>query len=122
MFHRRSGRLLLATTCFVGASALVGCFGAIRHSYTHTARESWSQKPANCEFDIQSTGPSASDYVEIGTVGGCSGTSDLGEYKEQIAPLVCEAAGDLVMAEINSNGVYCRGIVFHRKPDAPPPG
>lgn len=105
---------VLACAVAVLASA---CFGNISHSYTHTAHDTFETKPPDCAFDIQSTGPSAAEYDEIGTVGGCSGTSDLAEYKEQIAPFVCRAAGDLVMAEINSNGVYCRGIVFHRRPE-----
>jgi len=102
----------------VASSSLLGCWGGIVHNYTHTAHESFRAKDPNCDFDVQSTGPSAADYVEIGTVGGCSGTTDLGEYKEQIAPFVCEAAGDLVMAEINTHGIYCRGIVFHHTTDA----
>ncbi len=114
------GRGAIGGAC--AALLLSGCFGMISHSYTHTAHESYAAKASGCDFDIQSTGPSAADYYEIGTVGGCSGTSDLAEYKEQIAPFVCQAAGDLVMAEINSNGVYCRGIVFHRRTDGPPPG
>ena len=110
------GLRCMGVTAVLSASA---CWGFISHSYTHTAHDSYSSKPANCDFDIQSTGPSLAEYAEIGTLGGCAGTTDLGEYKEQIAPLVCQAAGDLVMAEINTNGVYCRGIVFHRLPPAP---
>ncbi len=105
--------------CAMAASA---CWGGVSHNYTHTAHDSYAAKAPTCDFDIQSTGPSVADYVEIGTLGGCSGTTDLGEYKEQIAPLVCQASGDLVMAEINTNGVYCRGIVFHRAPAPIPNG
>jgi hypothetical protein len=88
--------------------------GCISHSYTNTAPTPFPPKSDGCDFALSTAGAPAG-YQEIGTVGGCSGTYDLSAYKAQIAHLVCGAGGDLVVAQVNGNGVYCLGTVFRKQ-------
>jgi hypothetical protein len=95
------------------ALAFVGCMD-IEHTYTGTSAARFPPKPTTCKFTMR-TGGVPPDYQEIGTIGGCSGTSDLLEYKDQIREDVCKHGGDLVVAQVNGYGVYCLGTVFRHE-------
>ncbi|MCC6811138.1 MAG: sel1 repeat family protein [Deltaproteobacteria bacterium] len=100
-------------------------------TYTSSRTGSYSPiaKPASCEFIVATSLPSA-DYVEIAVVDvspkarskytgeGLGMAKTLQDFKREAAPYVCEAGGDLLLAEMNGLGDYVRGVVFARK-DAP---
>jgi hypothetical protein len=88
--------------------------GCIPHPYTRTSSVRYPPKPKNCAFRVSTAG-STSGYEEIGTIGGCSGTDNLGSYKRQIHEQICANGGDLVVAQVNGNGVYCLGTVFRKQ-------
>jgi len=83
--------------------------------FSPTTEKDYPEKPATCDFKIQSTLPDPNAYEEIGTINGCSGTNDILQYKAGIRPKVCKAGGDLVVGQVNGYGVYCISTVFVKK-------
>ncbi len=94
----------------------IGCTVQALTTYAKTSEIVVAEKGKGCEFDIQSTLPSSSDYKEIGVINGCSGTVKILEYKLGIRDVVCKAGGDLVTAQVNTFGAYCLGIIFVKNP------
>ncbi len=109
MTHRTVA--LLSAVAFVATLAMC----APKPTYTHTADTKFPARAADCEFKVQSTTPNPEEYLELGTINGCQGTSELGRYKTIIQPQVCAAGGDLVVGQVNGYGIYCLGVVFRKK-------
>jgi len=99
--------------CLALVVVISACIPAV--TYTHTAESTFATKPRDCEFRIQSTIPSPEEYIELGTLNGCQGTTDMSAYKERVREKVCGAGGDLVVGQVNGYGVYCLGVVFKKK-------
>lgn len=102
----------------VGALAplLLAACGSTTFSPTGPA---YPPKPADCRFDVLTLMP-AEGVTEIGTVdiepgqGGVNTHSRLDSFKREIAPHVCQAGGDVAVAQANGLGWYIKATVLKR--------
>src|SRR6266511_6060544 len=89
------------------STVLAGCTAGF--NYTKTSGEVTKAKPANCNFRVVSVVPTEVRVVEIGVLEfdrGGFGITDMSEFREAIAAQVCEAGGDIVVAQVNGAGMY----------------
>src|SRR5690242_16109460 len=112
------------TMIALATSALLACAhgnGKPVYTFQGTAPRQ-PPKAANCDFDVAAQIPEGSEYEELGVLDAARIPSrNLGTFKMHAAPTVCQAGGDLVVGQINGQGYYMRGIVFHRRLRATPP-
>ncbi len=104
--------------------ALAGCrpqYGS--YAYTHTSETVYTSRAPECPFRVAVTLPDTS-YEEIGVLDWDYDAPAYGYYiskletfKHKVAKDVCKASGDLVVAEMNGDGLYIRGIVFKKRPE-----
>jgi len=100
-------RKYLPVLFFVAAA----CTG---HRYAQTTNVTAPSKPAACSFDVLSTRPDR-PYDEIGVLDArhaSNASTDAGSFRDSIREDVCRAGGDAVLAEVNGQGHYVRGIVL----------
>jgi len=100
--------LFLAT-----AFSLAGC-GSVALTRTGAPQ---AARPANCTFQVLTAAP-AGNFVEVGTldVTGVDSSDNLASFKTNIAPRVCEAGGDAVIAMANGYGYYIKATVLKAEP------
>jgi hypothetical protein len=88
--------------------------GCISYKYTRTTAHEAPAKEAGCFFEVLTTRPDRA-YDELGVLD-CNGAEaaprDMATFREKIAPMVCGAGGDAVLADVNGAGNYVRGTVI----------
>lgn len=79
-------------------------------------------RPENCKYRLLTTVP-AERYMELAVidVDAAYAPKNMATFGKKIAPKVCEAGGDAVIARANGNGQWIKATVLKRLPDAPPP-
>jgi hypothetical protein len=80
-----------------------------------------------CEFQLLTVVPSGS-YVERGAFEaqlgdyGSNAFSTLADFKQEVAPYVCRAGGDIALAQANRDGIYVRATILKATAAALPTG
>jgi hypothetical protein len=75
-------------------------------------------REANCEFRMFTTAPEG--YAEVAAIDVKPGAyghnvfTELGDFKEEIRPAVCQAGGDAAIAYANGYGMYIKATVLKR--------
>lgn len=90
----------------------------MREPIRNGARRATIAYAKDCDF-VVATNQLDRPFQEVGVLdfsapslnAGISGRRSVSEFKEAIQPLVCEAGGDAVIAEVNGGGEYVRGTV-----------
>ena len=95
----------------LAALTLMGCGGPV-YVFTGTATPQ-APKPADCDFRVVVTEPPAGSFEELGVLDARRTPSNrLDRFKEHARATVCQAGGDLVLAQANGYGYYVKGIVY----------
>lgn len=82
-------------------------------------------RPPNCDFAVYTAQVPPGQFAEIGMIDvthGAYGSNvyrDIGDFKKEIAPHVCKAGGDAVVAMANGLGMWIKGTVLKRVAQAP---
>jgi hypothetical protein len=110
-------------------SALAGC--SAQPQYTQTSTKGAAARPKDCQFDVLTMRPAGAieqlgiiDFQggAVSSTGRRNGLPDTAaDLREKVAPDVCRAGGDAVIAEVNGLGQYLRATVikYAPQPDAP---
>jgi hypothetical protein len=103
------------------ACGLTACGPAFRLTLSTTSStEPLRAKPPGCEFRVVNIPPQG-PYEEIGTLTRASwATNDPVAFKNAVAGDVCRIGGDVVVTEVNGDGIYVRGTVLRKV--GPPAG
>jgi hypothetical protein len=92
--------------------ALAGCAAGSGYKFSLTAEKPLAAKAPDCQFRVVNVLPETG-YRELGVLDAAGIVADkIDAFKVKIQQQVCEAGGDLVVAEINGYGDYVRGVVF----------
>jgi hypothetical protein len=88
------------------------------YKFSITAEQQATGRAPDCSFRVVNVAPQQG-YNELGVLDYDSGdvATKIDEFKTKIHAQVCQAGGDLVVAEINGFGSYVRGIVFVKAPN-----
>jgi hypothetical protein len=96
----------------LAAFVLAGCRSGPVYVFTATATPQ-APKPADCDFRVVVTEPPAGQFEELGALDARRTPSNrLDRFREHARATVCQAGGDLVLAQANGYGYYIRGIVY----------
>ncbi len=107
-------KTLAAAQAIVLALGLFGCGGGPVYRFTATSAPQPPKAPG-CTFAISNSPPDPQHFQELGALDPLRQPSRrLDIFKKHAAPAVCAAGGDLVVPEVNSYGLYMRGIVYRQ--------
>jgi hypothetical protein len=126
---------LLACAALVALGAASAACG--KPALHRTGAATFPPRERGCTFQVIGTAPGP-DHVEVAQVviegdfiAGTGVYRDPQEFAAAARDQICAAGGDLLVTEVNGQGVIARGIVFHRvathgvaadrAPTAPPP-
>jgi len=90
------------------ATSVAGCVAPVSLTRTGPPQPA---RAATCEFEVFTAAPSA-PFVEIGTLDVAYSDEKLSNFKKRIAPYVCAAGGDAVIAMSNGLGTYIKATVL----------
>jgi hypothetical protein len=102
-------RKMQLCTWAVAIAGLTAC--TVGPSLTTTGPHAPSSRPLPCEFQLLTVVPSGS-YVERGAF----------DFKQEVAPYVCRAGGDIALAQANRDGIYVRATILKATAAALPTG
>lgn len=72
-------------------------------------------KPASCDFRVVNLPPQG-DFEEIATLDFVYDPAhNPDEFKQAVHDKVCSVGGDVVVSEINGNGLYVRGTILRAR-------
>jgi hypothetical protein len=103
--HMHSRHLAIA---LVVAASVAGCAAPVSLTRSGPPQPARSAK---CEFQVFTAAPSG-PFVEIGTLDVLYNDQKLSDFKKHIAPDVCAAGGDAVIAMANGLGFYIKATVL----------
>lgn len=98
---------------------LAACTAPRTYKLSTTQQVATTPKPANCDFRVVNLPPSG-DFDEIATLDFVYDPAhDPEDFKRSVRDKVCSVGGDVVVSEINGNGLYVRGTVLRLRAPQP---
>jgi hypothetical protein len=102
-------------------ACLVGGCASLEFEYTPTTVQRAPAKPTGCDFEVLTVRPDR-HFVELGVLESRSlPTASVATFRTAVAPKVCAAGGDAVLAMMDGKGWLVRGTVIKYEDGAASP-